>query len=63
MWVCVQDEVRKQDAVFGIVSVAVNPVGRDLAWQYFQDNSAQLLTQYEVSDSIYNRRFLNATIS
>lgn len=40
--------MRKQDSVFGIVSVAVNPKGRDMAWQYFQDNAAKLLAQYEV---------------
>lgn len=40
--------MRKQDAVFGLVSVAVNPKGRDMTWQYFQDNSAKLLAQYEV---------------
>lgn len=43
-----QKEVRAQDSVFVIVSVAVNPLGRDMCWEFFQSNSARLLKQYEV---------------
>lgn len=41
------DEVRAQDAVFVIASVAVNPLGRDLSWAYFKDNCKILLNQYQ----------------
>lgn len=40
------EEVRAQDAVFVIASVAVNPVGRDLSWNYFKENWKILLDQY-----------------
>ncbi|XP_023296765.2 puromycin-sensitive aminopeptidase isoform X2 [Lucilia cuprina] len=40
-------EVRAQDSVFVIVAVAVNPKGRDMAWQFFKDNSQKLLEQYQ----------------
>lgn len=43
-----QGEVRAQDSVFVIVAVAVNPKGRDLAWQFFKDNNQKLLEQYQV---------------
>jgi len=42
-------EVRAQDSVFVIVAVAVNPKGRDLAWQFFKDNNEKLLQQYQGS--------------
>lgn len=42
-------EVRAQDSVFVIVAVAVNPKGRDMAWQFFKDKSQKLLEQYQVS--------------
>lgn len=45
-----QKEVRAQDSVFVIVSVALNPRGRDMTWEFFKTNSAQLLEQYEVND-------------
>lgn len=41
------DEVRAQDSVFIIVAVALNPKGRQIAWEYFNRNSQQLLNQYE----------------
>ncbi|XP_055608301.1 puromycin-sensitive aminopeptidase [Uranotaenia lowii] len=41
------DEVRSQDAVFVIVSVAMNPKGRDMTWNYFKDNWKVLLDRYE----------------
>lgn len=40
------EEVRAQDAVFVIASVAINPLGRDLAWTYFRENWKILLNQY-----------------
>lgn len=43
-----QNEVRAQDSVFVIVSVAMNPKGRDMCWEFFKSNSAKLLAQYEV---------------
>ncbi|XP_052892551.1 puromycin-sensitive aminopeptidase isoform X2 [Anopheles moucheti] len=41
------EEVRAQDAVFVIVSVALNPKGRDMAWDYFCEHWQVLLNQYE----------------
>lgn len=41
------DEVRAQDAVFVIASVAINPLGRDLSWTYFKENWKILLNQYQ----------------
>lgn len=41
------DEVRAQDAVFVIVSAAVNPIGRDMAWSYFKENWKILFDRYE----------------
>lgn len=41
------DEVRSQDAVFVIVSVAINPRGRDMTWNYFKENWKVLLDRYE----------------
>lgn len=40
--------MRAQDSVFVIVAVAVNPKGRDMAWQFFKDNNQKLLEQYQV---------------
>ncbi|KAG5678359.1 hypothetical protein PVAND_008041 [Polypedilum vanderplanki] len=40
------EEVRTQDAVFVIASVAINPVGRDLTWNFFKENWKILLDQY-----------------
>ncbi|XP_032596884.1 puromycin-sensitive aminopeptidase isoform X2 [Drosophila grimshawi] len=40
-------EVRAQDSVFVIVAVAVNPKGRDMAWEFFKENNKQLLEQYQ----------------
>lgn len=36
-----------------IVAVAVNPKGRDMAWQFFKDNNQKLLEQYQVIYSAY----------
>lgn len=41
-------EVRSQDSVFGIAAVAMNPDGREMAWNFFKDNSSVLLERYEV---------------
>lgn len=45
-------EVRSQDAVFIIVAVALNPKGRDIAWNFFKHNSDMLLQKYQVSYNI-----------
>lgn len=47
----IKGEVRAQDSVFIIVAVAVNPKGRDMAWQFFKDNHQKLLEQYQVKDN------------
>lgn len=43
----ISDEVRAQDTVFVIVSVAVSKNGRDLAWQFFKDNWQQFMDRYQ----------------
>ncbi|KAH8375652.1 hypothetical protein KR200_004180 [Drosophila serrata] len=40
-------EVRAQDSVFVIVAVAINPKGRDMAWDFFKENNKQLLERYQ----------------
>lgn len=40
-------EVRAQDAVFVIISVAMNPKGRDITWNYFKENWKILMDQYQ----------------
>ncbi|XP_016993881.2 puromycin-sensitive aminopeptidase isoform X1 [Drosophila takahashii] len=40
-------EVRAQDAVFVIVAVAINPKGRDMAWDFFKENNKKLLERYQ----------------
>ncbi|XP_030380282.1 puromycin-sensitive aminopeptidase [Scaptodrosophila lebanonensis] len=40
-------EVRAQDSVFVIVAVAINPKGRDMAWEFFKENNKRLLEQYQ----------------
>ncbi|KAH8302053.1 hypothetical protein KR044_002268 [Drosophila immigrans] len=40
-------EVRAQDSVFVIVAVAINPKGRDMAWEFFKENNRKLLEQYQ----------------
>lgn len=40
-------EVRAQDAVFVIASVAINPLGRDLSWAFFKKNWEILYNQYQ----------------
>lgn len=40
-------EVRAQDSVFVIVAVAINPKGRDMAWEFFKENNKQLLERYQ----------------
>jgi puromycin-sensitive aminopeptidase len=41
------DAVRAQDSIFVIISVSLNPKGRDMVWNYFKENWKQLLDQYE----------------
>jgi puromycin-sensitive aminopeptidase len=41
------DDVRSQDAIFGLESVAQNPLGRDLAWQFIQKNWPKLIESYK----------------
>ncbi|KAG5880379.1 hypothetical protein JTB14_027286 [Gonioctena quinquepunctata] len=40
------DEVRSQDTVFVIASVALTRKGRDLAWQFFKDNWSQIKERF-----------------
>ncbi|KAJ8924872.1 hypothetical protein NQ315_001027 [Exocentrus adspersus] len=40
------DEVRSQDTVFVIISVALTPVGRELAWQFFKDNWSKIVERF-----------------
>ncbi|XP_022902061.2 puromycin-sensitive aminopeptidase [Onthophagus taurus] len=41
------DEVRSQDTVFVIMSVAMTKVGRELAWTFFKDNWKRLIDIYQ----------------
>ncbi|CAH1638659.1 unnamed protein product [Spodoptera littoralis] len=43
----ISDEVRSQDTVFVIVSVAVSKNGRDLAWEFFKDHWQQFMDRYQ----------------
>lgn len=40
-------EVRSQDTVFVIGSVAANPLGMELAWKFVQENWAELFKRYD----------------
>lgn len=42
-----QDEVRSQDSVFVIISVANNVLGRNLAWEFFKENWSELMNRYQ----------------
>lgn len=45
----ISDEVRNQDSVFVIISVAAfSAVGRDLAWEFFKDHWEMFLERYQV---------------
>lgn len=41
------DEVRSQDTVFVIISVAMTKLGRDLAWNFMKDNWQELINRYQ----------------
>lgn len=44
----VSEEVRSQDSVFVIISVAaLSSIGRNLAWEFFKENWESLLKRYE----------------
>ncbi|XP_075224213.1 puromycin-sensitive aminopeptidase isoform X2 [Lycorma delicatula] len=43
----VSDEVRSQDTVFVVISVAMNKVGRDLAWNFMKDNWDLFFNRYQ----------------
>ncbi|XP_041987811.1 puromycin-sensitive aminopeptidase [Aricia agestis] len=43
----ISDEVRAQDTVFVIVSVAVSRNGRDLAWEFFKSHWQEFMNRYE----------------
>lgn len=43
------DEVRAQDFVFVIASVANNPLGRDLSWTFFKENWKLLSEKFQGS--------------
>lgn len=40
------EEVRSQDTVFVIISVALTNVGRELAWQFFKDNWSKIVERF-----------------
>ena len=40
------DEVRSQDTVIGLISVARNRAGRDLTWEFVKDNWAEIDRRY-----------------
>lgn len=40
------DEVRSQDLIFVVRSVALNPIGREMAWQFFKDNREKFISIY-----------------
>lgn len=42
-----KDEVRSQDTVFVIISVAMTRIGRELAWEFLQNHWQQLHDRYE----------------
>lgn len=44
---CFQEEVRSQDTVFVIMSVAITKVGRDLAWEFYKNNWQKFLDRYD----------------
>ncbi|XP_069697519.1 puromycin-sensitive aminopeptidase isoform X2 [Periplaneta americana] len=41
------DEVRSQDTVFVIISVAMTKRGRELAWSFFKENWQELMNRYQ----------------
>lgn len=41
------EEVRSQDTVFVIMSVAMTRPGRELAWQFFKDHFKELIDRYQ----------------
>nr|QBI71870.1 puromycin-sensitive aminopeptidase [Plutella xylostella] len=43
----ISDEVRSQDTVFVIVSVALSRDGRDLAWQFFKEHWQEFMDRYQ----------------
>lgn len=42
-----QEEVRSQDTVFVIMSVAMTRKGRELAWQFLQDRWSEFIDRYQ----------------
>lgn len=50
----ISEEVRSQDSVFVIISVAaLSSIGRDLAWEFFKNHWEVLLKRYEVCIAIF----------
>ncbi|KOB73217.1 putative Aminopeptidase N [Operophtera brumata] len=43
----ISDEVRAQDTVFVIVSVAISRHGRDLAWSFFKEHWQEFMNRYQ----------------
>jgi len=46
---CVKDEVRSQDSIFVMASVARSKEGRKLAWAFCKSNFSMLYDRYKVS--------------
>jgi hypothetical protein len=47
--IALQDEVRSQDTVYVIISVAMTKAGRELAWTFFKEKWQELMNRYQVS--------------
>ena len=46
----ISDEVRSQDTIFVMISVGMNKLGRNLAWEFFKDRIDLFKERYIVSD-------------
>ncbi len=42
----IQDDVRMQDSISGLVGCTSSRVGRDLVWQFLQENWKKLVTRF-----------------
>jgi hypothetical protein len=51
--IVLQDEVRSQNTVFVIVSVAMSKKGRELAWSFFKENWQVFMDRYQVCNLLW----------
>lgn len=47
LFVCMQDSVRSQDAVYAIGGVTSSALGRQMTWDFVRENWTKLHTMYE----------------